>query len=103
MFVVDDDPGHVGVGRVQFFSGECHLVHDLVSFASSGAAVDGVPVQTVLAGASLPLRREIRGIVFEAEREGEALRVVVEFSDGAGFEEVALALSDAVLAGEGPA
>jgi len=101
--VVNHNPGHIGVGRVELVSGHRDVVHKFVALGSSGAGVDGVPVQPVPGGADLALGHEIGGVLLEAEGEGQSLGVELVFAGGAGLDEVALALPNSVLAGERPA
>lgn len=103
MLVIDHNPGHIVMGRIELVSQLRHLVHDVVAFLACSTGIDGGPVHTVLGSTALSLGVEVSGVVLEADREGEALGVVVEFADGACLNEVALALAHSVLAGEGPA
>lgn len=102
MAIIDDNPRDVLVRRVQFFSGDSDVVHELVSFTASGAGVDGVPVESVFSGASLSLGNKVSGVLLEAKRERQALRVVIELLLRACLNQISLALSDSMLAGECP-
>lgn len=103
MLVVHHNPGHVGVSRIQHFSEHCNLVHQLVSLSAVGTCVDGIPIHVVFAGTSLSLCNEISGVFFEADGKGERLGIEFIFFNSTSFDQIALALSGSMLAGEGPA
>ena len=101
---VDNNPRNILMSWLQCISNFSHLSFVLPSLLWSWAAVDLVPVQSVLSGAFLSLSHEISCLSLKADQEGKGLWLIVvgvKFK-GTCFNEVSLAFSGSVLAGEAP-